>query len=321
MFFALRDTIIAVAWSPSSTLLGAIGIDGNFLVCHPKNHVRQWTYDETEGGDYFPLKCMSWFPDVSRKRELIALGGTSGMVTIWDVRAGKMLTRYQEHSPEVDALPAAASPIRRALRALAWSPNKRVLASVAQDAVPRIWNTHTGKTQFVAGQEPLRAESLLAWVNEHVLATSFHGPEVVLWEASTGRVVQTIKTHGSQYPASTCALSPGCTHLAVANRTLLSTYDVTTGVQEAAYEPTFSTHATYGYTNAYLAWSPDERFIAVCFTAANQRILIWSPQRREIVQEVISQGPITCLDWSPDGRQLGWGGFGYLETVELLLPS
>src|SRR5437660_8876068 len=142
MFFAQRDFLSMVRWSPHRPVLGTVGANGHFSLYDPAQSVRlRWPGEpgalgEARGSGLF---CLGWSPATARQAEMVAFGGQAGVVEVWDVRSEHKVCTYVGHSPEVAELPASLPPNRRAICALAWSNDGAFLASAGDDMRIHIW--------------------------------------------------------------------------------------------------------------------------------------------------------------------------------------
>ena len=145
-----------VAWSPDSARLATGGVEQTVTVwpappvsgsaaatpTAPADHgasasgpypPKIWSYH----GDMAYVYGLVWSPDGTRLASCgekpIVLFASNGGVRIWDAATGRRVLTYSGHSASVD------------LRALAWSPDGRYLASGGSDQVVRVWDARTGQ--------------------------------------------------------------------------------------------------------------------------------------------------------------------------------
>ena len=82
---------------------------------------------------------------------------------------------------------------------IAWSPDKRLLASASMDRTVRIWDAETGESvKTLEGQKPVFG---IAWSpNGRTLAVASGDDPVRLWDVETGQISTTIETPVMNYP-------------------------------------------------------------------------------------------------------------------------
>ncbi|MBV9257671.1 MAG: WD40 repeat domain-containing protein, partial [Ktedonobacteraceae bacterium] len=127
-FYAQR-----VAWSPDSMRIATGGVNQSVAVWHANSSQKIWEYQ----GDIATVYGLAWSPDGTRIASCgtkpIVLFASNGGVRIWDATSGKRVLTYRGHSAQAD------------LKALAWSPNGKFIASGGSDQIVQVWNASTGK--------------------------------------------------------------------------------------------------------------------------------------------------------------------------------
>jgi len=327
MFFAQRDSLSLIRWSPHRNILGTVGASGHFSVYDPAQTARLYWREKQAETRFSNLLCLCWSPArASHQTELVAFGGQAGIVEVWDVRSGQRVCTYTGHSPEVAELPTSLPPNRRPISALAWSDDGSLLASAGNDMRVHIWRPESGELCAVADGEPFRAGCLLAWLDHRTLISS-SGNHVYIWDARTGRVLQEIQTPLAWEKSNAYALAPNRQRLAVAVGSSVLLYNLRTGEQDGQYSPMdlFYDDPYYRGSPSLVAWNPDGHRLAACFASRPKRIVFWSMRGKKTLQVYQHFADITCLDWSADGSMLAWGGEGYVTTAAfaqpLVLPS
>ena len=323
MFFAQRDLLSMVKWSPHRPVLGTVGANGQIYVYDPAQAVRLHWPEDLHGTRQPGIFCMSWGPVLTPSRaELLAIGGQAGVVEVWDMCSIQKVSVYTGHSPEVAELPATIPPNRRAISALAWSPDGTLLASAGDDMRVHVWHPTTGETITVADCEPFRAGCLLAWLSSRTLISSSMSC-VYIWDVFTGRVLREIHTELAWEKPNVYALAPSRRHLAVASGSSVLIYNLLTGKQAGRYSPTDQLRgfALYQSSPSLVVWNPDGYRLATCFASEPNRIFLWSVRGKKTLQVREHFADITCLDWSADGSQLAWGGDGYVATASFPRPA
>ncbi len=323
MFFAQRDVLSMVKWSPHRHVLGTVGTNGHVSVYNPARSTRIDWRGDLDSARPSGLFCLSWSPTTTPyQTELLAIGGYAGVVEVWDMRSEQKVSTYAGHSPEVAELPASVVPNRRAISAVAWSSDGAYLASAGDDMRVHIWHPTTGETSAVADCEPFRAGSFLAWLSPCTLISSNIG-YVYIWDSVTRRVQREIQTSLAWEKPNAYALAPNKRHLAVAIGPRVLLYNLHTGEQDGCYSPTdlLRGYASYQSSPSLVAWNPDGRRLATCFACQPNRLFLWSAREKKTLQVYQHFADITCLDWSVDGETLAWGGDGYIATASFPHPA
>src|SRR5690242_18645668 len=124
-----QGQINAIAWSPEGKRIASASFDGVHL------------WDAATGQHLLtlgaPANALAWSPDGKR----LLTGGFpfvdgNGQVIsstqMWDTTNGKPILSYAGHSDEV--------------KAVAWSPDGKRIASAGQDSAVQVWSASTGKT-------------------------------------------------------------------------------------------------------------------------------------------------------------------------------
>jgi eukaryotic-like serine/threonine-protein kinase len=196
-----------VAWSPDSTRLATGGVDQTVTVwpappargsaaataATPTDQgagasgpypPRIWSYQ----GDIAYVYGLAWSPDgtqlASCGEKPIVLFASNGGVRIWDAATGRRMLTYRGHGDSVD------------LRALAWSPDGRYLASGGSDQVVRVWEARTGQDLLTyyghVDQPPIYDVAnpyeitAIAWSPDSTrLATSAMSGPIRVWRIAT----------------------------------------------------------------------------------------------------------------------------------------
>jgi WD40 repeat protein len=136
-----------VAWSPESTRLATGGNGNQAVTVWPAKLSEQadqsasasgqspnkiWGYQ----GDIATVYGLAWSPDGTRLASCgskpIVLFASNGGVRIWNAANGQRVLTYTGHSQSVD------------LRALAWSPDGKYIASGGTDQIVQVWDAITG---------------------------------------------------------------------------------------------------------------------------------------------------------------------------------
>ncbi|XP_041353510.1 WD repeat-containing protein 26-like [Gigantopelta aegis] len=105
-----------------------------------------------------------------------------------------------------------------------------------------------------------------------------------------------------------CRFSPDGTKLATGSKDCsMIIWDVDMETLELKHKKTFDNHS---YGVAYIAWSPDSKFIVACGPEDCSELWIWNIETGDLHQKV-TQSPedsLTCASWHADGKKFVTGG-------------
>ncbi|WP_327009741.1 AAA family ATPase [Dactylosporangium sp. NBC_01737] len=320
-------SVWAVAFSPDGRLLATGDGGDGFDVDRVDGTVRLW--DPATGkpvgapltGHTGPVYAVAFSPD----GRLLAtgdggFGGTDfggdsvdGTVRLWDPATGKPVgTPLTGHT--------------RSVRAVAFSPDGRLLATGADDKTVRLWDPATGKPVGA----PLTGHTGPVWAvafspDGRLLATGDGGfgrdsvdGTVRLWEPATGKPVGTPLT-GHTRSVRAVAFSPDGRLLATgADDKTVRLWDPATGKPVGA--------PLTGHTRSVwaVAFSPDGRLLATGDGdfGRDGTVRLWEPATGKPVGAPLTghTGPVYAVAFSPDGRLLatvdGGGGGGPADTID-----
>jgi hypothetical protein len=242
-------------------------------------------------------------------------------VAAWRVfptaQAGSAMTTLLGEQQQNGMLPADASIVR----AVAFSPGGRLLASADGDGTVRLWNLATG--QPVGG--PLRGTSnpngvrAVAFSRDgRLLASADADGTVQLWDAATGHLVATLNATSTAGGVFGVAFSP------VGNLLASADADGTVRLWDAATShPIATLHATradsrYGVLG--VAFSPVGRLASA---GGDGTVRLWNPATGRPAGtplHIASTGyGVLAVAFSPDGRLLASAGAD--GTVRLWNPA
>jgi len=152
---------------------------------------------------------------------------------------------------------------------LAFSRDGQRLASGANDHLAIVWDVRAGR-QLSALRHPSAVKNVALSPDGRILATGvLYGKEVRLWEAATGRAMQTLNTEGTTW-GQPVAFSPDGRSLATAFRgTAVRLWDTRALLPIATLQGPSQPHA--------LTFSEDGKTLAVGWKDATQ---LWDARRR-----------------------------------------
>jgi roadblock/LC7 domain-containing protein len=186
------------------------------------------------------------------------------------------------------------------VRAVAWSPNGRLMATGSEDKSVRFIEVATGEVVArVLHDGVVRA---IAWSPDgRLLATGSEDRAARVFDAATGKEVARI-THDRVVVAVSWSLS---------GRMLATgSGDGTARIIDAASDKEVARVRHGGVVNA-VAWSPDGRLLASGSWDRTARIIEATTGRE--LSRVSHNGEVRALAWSPDGRRVATGStdFGW----------
>ncbi|KAK1242727.1 hypothetical protein MKX08_005539 [Trichoderma sp. CBMAI-0020] len=185
------------------------------------------------------------------------------------------------------------------VRAVAFSPDGRYIASGSENKVIKIWDATTGKEQQTLQGHKHAIASLAFSPDGRYLASGAEDKTIKLWDATTGKEHRTIQD-GLGCLVAAVAFSPDGRYLAsgLADRTV-KVWDAKTGEKQQTLR---------GHTRSVtsVAFSPDGHCLAS--GSEDGTIRVWNAMTGR--EQAILQGHrlfVTSVAYSPDGRYLASG--------------
>jgi WD40 repeat protein len=215
-----------------------------------------------------------------------------------------------------------------------WSPDgTRLLGVTSPESLIYIWNV-VNEELLISFPTNTQGISMALWSPDgNIIASSFVGNGVELWDARTGQRVE------PYFGGSTFDWNPNGTQVVVGSLydTLIYITDVTSGedvmtfssAPDVIYALDWSANGNYiagvsGSENAIVwdattgeilfslivpelsdvVWSPDSQILAT--SSYDGMIRIWDVNTGNLVQTVTNSGRLLNVAWSPDGRQLAY---------------
>jgi tRNA A-37 threonylcarbamoyl transferase component Bud32 len=211
-----------VCFAPGGQRLASSGADGSVIV---------WQTSTGKPWKRFPVQDQPIAPLAFHPNGHLLASATydnkPGEVDLWDVRRARVVGRFRGHTSGITGL--------------AYSADGRLLASSSHDGTVRLLDGRTAR-EVLAFREHAFVFSAVAFSPDSRLVASTAGrskaerpgeAEVLIWEASTGKVLHRLKGHAGR--STTLAFSPDGRRLATAGWDLhVKLWDVATGVEVLA---------------------------------------------------------------------------------------
>jgi WD40 repeat protein len=227
--------------------------------------------------------------------QLLVTGGSDGLVRIWAVGTGELMSQFGWRSGQV--------------RSVSFSPDGLLIAAASTDDPARLWSA----SSLVRAVTSTPAWDVAFSPDGRLLATAGGGrtpapgisaaapPDKAawLWDVATGQVVGSVAGKGGH--ASAVAFSPSGSLLATASASdVVRLWDVATGQQLCALpRPTGQ--------GDRVAFSPDGRLLATSGGGSITRL--WDIATGALVRAVGPE-PAGDVGFSPDGQLLATAGGG-----------
>ncbi len=301
----------AVAFDPTGALLASAGqgTGPHIWEATTGEHLRQ-----LDSGEVDVVFALSFSPDgrllASAALDLVRQGPRNvqtafGPLSVDDPHTGEAVARLAGHSEIVTSI--------------AWSPDGATLASAAQDAAVRLWETEgwTLRTELTAGFS--RRVNSLAFHGARDLLTVSRDTvgslkDVTLWDVTTGQPrARTTTPNGTE----TFDVHPGRGLAAVGRiKGGVTIHQWPTGelVRPVAAGPS---------TSSQLAvFSPDASQLAISgSTAGLHGVILSDPGSSDRAQHLVAhRDQVDALAFSPDGTLLAVGGAEPFVTVWRTAP-
>ncbi len=182
------------------------------------------------------------------------------------------------------------------VRAVAWAPDSRRIASASNDKTVHVWNAATGrKLSTCRGRSD--AVYTVAWAPPDGKCIAFASADktIRVWEAATGRKVSACRGHTAEVYAVSWSPDGALIASASADRTI-QIWDAVTQGKVASYT---------GHNDwvRAVAWSPDGKYIA---SASNDKtVQVWDATTRQNISTYTGHSDwVRAVAWSPDSKYI-----------------
>jgi WD40 repeat protein len=195
----------------------------------------------------------------------------------------------------------------RTVTAVAFSPDRRLLASAGQDRTVKVWHAATGKLRQVLQGHRHPVLSLAFSPDGQRLASGSgdvakfpSGGEVILWDAVSGVKIRDLHGHTNRVWSLAFRPTDGRLLASSGDDQAVLLWDVDRGEQVQALR---------GSTGPVLslAFRPDGKRLA---TTDQGHVKVWDPDTGKLVTTVgqTRTNRIYSVAFSPDGERLAWAG-------------
>ncbi|HXZ05246.1 MAG TPA: serine/threonine-protein kinase, partial [Ktedonobacteraceae bacterium] len=201
------------------------------------------------------------------------------------------ITPHQENFFSTDRSPTTM------VYAVAWSPDRRHIASGGHDGMVHVWDATTGFTSFIyyghAG-----GVTAIAWSPDGLyIASASLDKTVQVWNVGTGQKISSYHGHAGMIYA--VAWSPDGKRIASTNGggtdTSVHIWDSSTGEKVLTYRG-------HAYWTRAIAWSPDGKFVA---SGSLREVQVWNATNGSKASSYRGhEGWVRAIAWSPDGKRI-----------------
>jgi WD40 repeat protein/serine/threonine protein kinase len=246
----------------------------------------------TLNGDSLPVQCVAWSPN----SRLLAGGGNSKLIKIWDTRTGASTMTLRGHTDFVQGV--------------AWSNNGINLASASADKTILIWDALQGGSPELTLLGHTDTVYAVAWSPDRSMLASASADQTVrIWDAQHGGQPKQILT-GHSDAVYDVAWSPDGELVASASN------DGTTKIWDwrQGGAALHSLNSNTGFVRG-VSWSPDSKQIASA--SRDQVVTVWNVDTSFPPAFTLS-GPkdvVTSVSWSQDGALLAAGSADHTVLI------
>jgi WD40 repeat protein/tetratricopeptide (TPR) repeat protein/serine/threonine protein kinase len=270
--------VLSIAFSANGKCVATVGA---------LKSVKLWDTNMEQLLTEMPGTCFAISPD----SEYLAIGSPSTKseslesVNLWDMQAGRVFQTLEGHKGGV--------------KAVAFSPDGKLIASVSSDGVARIWDVATGKERHKLLGPYYEAECVTFSPDGKYLAAGYHSWDVVLWDVETGKTVSMHKENNHEITA--LAFTPDGQYLyssGAGNKVIRWNVHTDSVEQMHRSQVTVALSIAIDRDGKYLATGNSNMTVSLYDLKTNQEIHIFKGHT----------GEVDAVAFSPDGKYLTTGG-------------
>jgi len=181
--------------------------------------------------------------------------------------------------------------------AVAWSPDRRHIASGGHDRMVHIWDATTGATSFIYRGHTAGVTAITWSPDGTRIASASLNKTIQVWDIDSGQKISSYDRHAGM--VYVVAWSPDGKRIA---STSGGGTDNTVQVWDAASGETFLTSRGHTYWTRTVAWSPDGKLIA---SGSLREVQVWDAAKgRKVSSYRGHEGWVRAVAWSPDGKRI-----------------
>ncbi len=201
------------------------------------------------------------------------------------------ITPHQQNSFSTDRSPNSM------VYTVAWSPDRRHIASGGHDRTVQIWDATTGFISFIYHGHAAGVTAIAWSPDGHYIASVSLDKTVQVWNVDTGQEISAYQGHAGMIYA--VAWSPDGKRIASTNG---GSTDTAVHIWDAATGERASTYQGHAYWTRAIAWSPDGKFIA---SGSLREVQVWNAVNGSKISSYRGhEGWVRAIAWSPDGKRI-----------------